>query len=178
MLSLIEEYAGVKPEEFSSFETACAAMNRVGLPTEGETQVGGIMEKLLERFVQPKMIQPVFITDHPLETSPLAKKRQDNPAFTRRFEAYILGQEVANAFSELNDPDDQRERFVDQLKQRAEGNDEAHPLDEDFLQCMEYGMPPTGGIGIGMDRMAIILTAAESIQDVMFFPAMKPKSLG
>lgn len=178
MMSLIEEHTGVKPEEFATFDTACAAMERCGLPTADENQVGGIMEKLLERFVQPKMIQPVFITDHPLETSPLAKKRQDDPTLTRRFEAYIIGQEVANAFSELNDPDDQRERFMEQLKMRAAGDDEAHPLDEEFLQCLEYGMPPTGGIGIGMDRMAIILTAADSIQDVMFFPAMKPKSQG
>ncbi len=174
MLGLIEQYAGVQPHEFENLHTARVAMQRCGLPTEGEDSVGGIIEKLLERFVQPELINPTFVIDHPLETSPLAKKKPDNPAFTRRFEAYVCGQELANAFSELNDPIDQRERFIEQARKRAAGDEEAHPLDEDFLMALEYGMPPTGGLGIGMDRLAIIITGAHSIQDVILFPAMRP----
>jgi lysyl-tRNA synthetase class 2 len=176
LLDLIEHYAGVKPEEFATLERAKAAMERKGLPTESEYTVGGIIEKLLERFVQPNLIEPTFVTDYPIETSPLAKKHPQDPRFTRRFEGYVACQEVANAFSELNDPDDQRERFEAQMRMRAAGDEEAHPYDEDFVTALEYGMPPTGGLGIGMDRMAMVILGAESIQDVIFFPQMRPKT--
>lgn len=173
-LDLIEHYAGVRPEEFSTLQSAKAAMERKGLPTEEEYTIGGIIEKLLERFVQPNLTEPTFVTDYPIETSPLAKKHPHDPRFTRRFEGYVACQEIANAFSELNDPDDQRERFEAQMRLRAEGDEEAHPYDEDFITALEYGMPPTGGLGIGMDRMAMVILGAESIQDVIFFPQMRP----
>lgn len=175
MLDGIEQYAGIKPEEFESLESAKAAMTRVGLPTEKENTVGGIIEKVHERFVQPKLIQPTFIVDFPLETSPLAKKRQDNPKLVRRFELYVGRQEMANAFSEINDPIDQRERFDAQRKMRLEGDEEAHPYDADFLHALEYGMPPTGGLGIGIDRMIMILANLPSVRDVILFPQMKPE---
>src|SRR5262249_18038675 len=163
MLDGIEKYAGVSPDAFATLESAKAACERVGIPSEREHTVGGIIEKFHERFTQPNLIQPTFITDFPLETSPLAKKCPDNPNLTRRFEVYTATQELGNAFSEINDPIDQRERFVGQVEQRAMGDEEAHPLDEDFLRALEYGMPPTGGLGIGIDRLAIVLTGAQSI---------------
>lgn len=175
ILQGIEEYAGIKPDAFNSLDTALAAMESVGLPTEQETLVGGIIEKLHERFTQPNLMQPTFITDFPLETSPLAKKRQDNPNLVRRFEVYIAKQETGNAFSEINDPIDQRERFVAQGKMRAAGDEEAHPMDEDFLRALEYGMPPTGGLGIGIDRMVMILCNELNLRDVLLFPQMKPE---
>lgn len=175
MLEGIEQYAGIKPEEFATVESAKAAMERVGLSTEHEDMIGGIIEKLHERFVQPNLIQPTFITDFPIETSPLAKKIPDNPTLTRRFEVYIGGQETGNAFSEINDPVDQRERFTQQGKRRAAGDVEAHPMDEDFLTALEYGMPPTGGLGIGIDRMVMLFTDQDSIRDVVLFPQMKPE---
>lgn len=175
MLDGIHEYAGIAPTEFETLESAKAAMDRVGLPTEQEHTVGGIIEKLHERFVQPHLIQPTFITDFPLETSPLAKKHPDNPRLTRRFEGYIACQEVANAFSEINDPIDQRERFTAQAALRLTGDEEAHPFDEDFLRAMEHGMPPTGGLGIGIDRIIMVLADLASIRDVILFPQMKPE---
>lgn len=177
MLEGIRQYAGIAPEEFATLETAKAACRRISVPfnLEKEANLGGLIEKLHEQYTQPNLIQPTFITDFPIETSPLAKKRRDNPALTRRFEVYVATQELGNAFSEINDPLDQRERFEGQVEQRAEGNDEAHPMDEDFLRALEYGMPPTGGLGIGMDRLAIILTGAESIRDVLLFPLMRPE---
>jgi lysyl-tRNA synthetase class 2 len=175
MLEGIREYAGVPPEAFSSFDSARTAGERLGLDMSKETGVGGIIEKIHERFVQPRLTAPTFITDFPLETSPLAKKHPENPALVRRFEAYIACQELANAFSEINDPDDQRERFVQQSQLAARGDEEAHPTDEDFLRALEYGMPPTGGIGIGIDRLVMVLTDTESIRDVILFPQMKPE---
>jgi lysyl-tRNA synthetase class 2 len=175
MLDGIELYGGVKPEEFATLESAKSACERVGIPTEHEHTVGGIIEKMHERFTQPNLIQPTFIVDFPLETSPLAKKKPDDPSLTRRFEVYVAGQELGNAFSEINDPVDQRERFENQLEQRAEGDEEAHPMDEDFIRALEYGMPPTGGLGIGVDRLAMLLTGAASIRDVILFPLLKPE---
>lgn len=175
MLEGIEQYTGVKPEAFSSLESALAAMESLGLSTEQEHMVGGVIEKIHERFVQPNLVQPTFITDFPLETSPLAKKRQDNPYLTRRFEVYIAKQETGNAFSEINDPMDQRERFLDQVRMRAAGDEEAHPMDEDFLRALEYGMPPTGGLGIGVDRLVMIFCNELNLRDVILFPQMKPE---
>ncbi len=175
MLDGIERYAGIAPSAFDSLESAHAAMRSVGLPTENEPTIGGIIEKLHERFTQPHLIQPTFITDFPLETSPLAKKSPSNPNLVRRFEVYMGAAELGNAFSEINDPIDQRERFTQQMGMRAAGNDEAHPMDEDFLRALEYGMPPTGGYGGGIDRLALVLTDAPSIRDVIFFPQLKPE---
>ncbi len=175
MLDAIEQYAGVKPEELTTLHSARAALERVGIPSDKENTVGGIIEKLHERFTQPHLVQPTFVTDFPLETSPLAKKHPDNPILTRRFEVYVATQELGNAFSEINDPIDQRERFENQVEQRAAGDEEAHPMDEDFLRALEYGMPPTGGLGIGIDRLAMVLCNAPSIRDVILFPLLRPE---
>ena len=175
MLEGIRVHAGVQPEELATLESAQAVLTRLGLPAENEPTVGGIIEKLHERFTQPKLVQPTFITDFPTETSPLAKKMPSNPTLTRRFEIYMAGAELGNAFSEINDPIDQRERFAAQAALRQSGDAEAHPMDEDFLRAMEYGMPPTGGFGGGVDRLAIILTDAPSIRDVILFPLLRPE---
>ena len=177
MLEGIQRYAGVQPEELETLEAAHAVLTRLGLPTENEPTIGGIVEKLHERFTQPNLIQPTFITDFPVETSPLAKKMPGSPSLTRRFEIYMAGAELGNAFSEINDPLDQRERFTAQAALRQGGDAEAHPMDEDFLRAMEYGMPPTGGFGGGVDRLAIILTDAPSIRDVILFPLLRPERL-
>lgn len=174
LLQAIEEQTGLTPDAFDSFESARAAGAKLGLNMEKETHVGGIMEKLLERFVQPTLVQPTFITDFPIETSPLAKKHPDNPRLTRRFEPYIARYEIGNAFSEINDPDDQRERFQAQLELKEAGEEETHPMDEDFIRALEYGMPPTGGLGIGLDRLVMLLTDTTSIRDVILFPQMRP----
>jgi len=177
MLEGIRLHAGVQPEELETLESAHAVMARLGLPTENEPTIGGIVEKLHERFTQPNLIQPTFITDFPTETSPLAKKMLGSPSLTRRFEIYMAGAELGNAFSEINDPLDQRERFTAQAALRQGGDAEAHPMDEDFLRAMEYGMPPTGGFGGGVDRLAIILTDAPSIRDVILFPMLRPERM-
>jgi len=177
MLQGIEENTGIPAAAFSALESAkeaCAARG-VNFDLDRENTLGGLIEKLHEQYTQPTLIEPTFIVDFPTETSPLAKMHPDNPALTRRFELYLAGQELGNAFSEINDPIDQRRRFEGQLSQRAAGDEEAHPMDEDFLTALEYGMPPTGGVGIGIDRLAMVLTGAESIRDVLLFPLMRPE---
>ena len=134
---------------------------------------GAQVDELFSECVEPKLIQPVFITEHPLETSPFAKKTPHDPRFVERFEGFIAGMELSNAFSELNDPDDQRERFMQQMQDLADGDETAHRLDEDFLEAMEHGMPPTGGLGMGLDRLVMVLTGAPSIRDVVLFPALR-----
>jgi lysyl-tRNA synthetase class 2 len=166
-------------------ETAKAALRdrQVTNPANGkrilldnERNLGGLIEKLLEVFVEPTLQNPTFVVGYPIETSPLAKKDPTNPRMTRRFEGYILGKEVCNAFSEINDPVDQRERFEQQLGEKARGDDEAHPMDEEFIYALECGMPPAGGCGIGIDRMAMMLAGARNIREVLLFPFMKPRS--
>jgi lysyl-tRNA synthetase class 2 len=136
---------------------------------------GGYLDILCKELVEPKLIEPTFMTDYPIELSPLAKKHRDNPRLTERFELFIDGIEFGNGFSELNDPDDQRARFMAQLERRQAGDEEAHPIDEDFLFALEHGMPPTSGYGLGVDRMVMLLTGSPSIRDVIFFPIMKPE---
>ena len=136
---------------------------------------GGLIAELFEELVQDKLVQPTFVLGHPVEVSPLAKRRASDARLTDRFELMIAGEEIANAFSELNDPDDQRSRFEDQARARAAGDDETHPMDEDFLEALEYGFPPTGGMGMGIDRLAAILTNQPSIRDVILFPHLRAR---
>ncbi len=185
LMGAICERTGMALDDFATIEKALAAAEAKDIPGQAkalnawvdlkkENNLGGFIEKLLEVFVEPTLIQPTFLIGYPIETSPLAKKDFQRPGFTRRFEGYIRGREVCNAFSEINDPIDQRERFEQQVKERAKGDDEAHPMDEDFLFALEGGMPPTGGCGIGIDRMAMMLTGADHIREVLLFPMMKP----
>ena len=142
----------------------------------GRPAVGKELDDLFEEFVEPKLRQPTFVTDYPIEISPLARPRDDDPRFVERFELIILGREYANAFTELTDPIDQRQRFEAQAAQRAAGDVEAHPMDEDFLRAVEYGLPPCGGLGVGIDRLIMLLTDQPSIRDVILFPVMKAES--
>jgi lysyl-tRNA synthetase class 2 len=136
---------------------------------------GKLIDELFSTLVQPELIQPTFVTDFPVEMSPLCKKHRVDPRLTERFELFVAGFEVANAYSELNDPIDQRQRFEEQLKLMERGDDEAMFIDQDFLRALEYGMPPTSGIGIGMDRLVMLLTDNPAIQEVLLFPQMRPE---
>ena len=183
-MEAIEKHTGLQLADFADLATAKAAVKerQVSNPItgkridlDGERSLGGLIEKLLEVFVEPTLQQPSFVVGYPLETSPLAKHDPARPGFTRRFEGYVRGREVCNAFSEINDPIDQRSRFEQQLREAAKGDDEAHPMDEEFIYALEGGMPPTGGCGIGLDRMAMLLTGADVIREVLLFPMMKPE---
>jgi lysyl-tRNA synthetase class 2 len=143
--------------------------------TEKGAGIGAIIDEIFSEKVEHHLIQPTFITDYPVEMSPLAKRHRKEAGLVERFEAICNGHELCNAFSELNDPLDQRARFEEQMRLRAGGAGETQPLDEDYLRAMEYGMPPTAGLGIGIDRLTMLLTAQESIRDVIFFPQMKPE---
>jgi lysyl-tRNA synthetase class 2 len=184
LMEEIERHTGLGAADFVDLETAKAALRdrQVTNPANGkrilldnERNLGGLIEKLLEVFVEPTLQNPTFVVGYPIETSPLAKKDPTNPRMTRRFEGYILGNEVCNAFSEINDPVDLRERFEQQLGEKAKGDEEAHPMDEEFIYALECGMPPAGGCGIGIDRMAMMLAGARNIREVLLFPFMKPR---
>lgn len=175
MVDAIKEATGVDFWSSMSDEDAKKLADEHGVKYESYWKVGHIINAFFEKFVEPTITNPTFVYGHPIEISPLAKKNAKDPRFTDRFELYILGNEYANAFSELNDPIDQKQRFEAQVKEREAGNDEAQGIDEDYVKALEYGMPPTGGLGIGIDRLAMLLTDAPSIRDVLLFPTMRPE---
>lgn len=183
LLAEIERHTGLTAEDLSSIENAKAALKDklVANPVTGkritvdeEAHLGGLIEKLLEVFIEPHLQQPSFVVGYPIETSPLAKKDPNRQGFTRRFEGYVLGREICNSFSEINDPIDQRERFEQQMREAAKGDEEAHPMDEEFIYALEGGMPPCGGVGIGIDRLVMLLTGSDHLREILLFPMMKP----
>ncbi|KYD05602.1 lysine--tRNA ligase [Bacillus atrophaeus] len=175
MVDAVKEATGVDFWNEVTVEQARDYAKEHGVEITKSMTVGHIINEFFEQKIEETLIQPTFIYGHPVEISPLAKKNPEDPRFTDRFELFIVGREHANAFTELNDPIDQRERFEAQLKEREEGNDEAHMMDEDFVEALEYGMPPTGGLGIGIDRLVMLLTNAPSIRDVLLFPQMRQR---
>ncbi len=175
MLDAIKEYTGVDFTTITSDEEAVAAARKLGMQIDEKSEKGTVINEVFEEFVEPKLIQPTFVTDYPIEISPLAKRKKENPAFTYRFEAFIFAREMANAFSELNDPIDQEQRFRRQVEKREAGDDEAHYMDEDYVNALEIGLPPTGGLGIGIDRLIMLLTDSPSIRDVLLFPQMRSR---
>ncbi len=176
MVDAVKEYLGVDFDAITDDAEAVAAANAAGVELAGaaEKTWGNALYACFDQRVEDKLVQPTFITMYPVEVSPLAKRSPADPRLTERFELFICRSELANAFSELNDPIDQRQRFVKQVEQRERGDDETEMLDEDFITALEYGMPPTGGMGIGVDRTVMLLTGADSVRDVILFPTMKP----
>ena len=175
MIDAVKEYSGVDFNEITEYEDAVKIAKEKNV--EVKSTRGEIIAEFFDEFVEDKLIQPTFIIDYPVEISPLAKRKNDDESLTYRFEAFVNGAEIANAFSELNDAVDQKQRFLDQVAKREAGDDEAHMMDYDFVNALEVGMPPTGGLGIGIDRLIMILTGQRSIRDVLLFPTMKPIGL-
>ena len=175
MVDIVNEYTGVNFYDIETVEEARAAAKEHNVEIGDNMLYGHILNEFFEQKVEEELVQPTFVYGHPVEISPLAKKNDEDPRFTDRFELFIVRREHANAFTELNDPIDQRERFEAQVAERDAGNDEAHEMDEDYLEAMEYGLPPTGGLGIGIDRLVMLLTDSASIRDVLLFPSMRDR---
>ena len=174
MLDAVKKYSGVDFNDIKTLEEARAAADEHHIEYEERHKKGDILNLFFEEYVEEHLVQPTFVMDHPIEISPLTKKKPENPEYVERFEFFMNGWEMANAYSELNDPIDQRERFKAQEEQLAQGDDEANTTDEDFMNALKIGMPPTGGIGFGIDRMCMLLTDSPAIRDVLLFPTMKP----
>jgi lysyl-tRNA synthetase class 2 len=174
MLEAVAKYSGKDFTSVTEVEVARKMAKEAGIECEPTWGVGKIINAFFDKFVEDKLIQPVFITEYPKEISPLAKSSAADPNITDRFEGFIYAREICNGFTELNDPIDQRERFLKQVEERNAGDEEANMMDEDFVQALEYGLPPTGGLGIGIDRLVMFITGASSIRDVLFFPHMRP----
>lgn len=175
MVDAVSEWTGVDFRAIDSDEQARNVCAQMGIELRGDESKWKCLNEVYELKSDENLIQPTFVTLHPVEVSPLAKESKDHPGFTDRFEIFVGGQELGNAFTELNDPIDQRERFVHQVEARAAGDDEAHQMDEDYVRALQYGMPPAGGMGIGVDRLVMLLTDCDSIRDVLLFPLMRPR---
>jgi lysyl-tRNA synthetase class 2 len=174
-IDLIKETSGVDFSSVKTFEGAKKLAEEHNIEVLEHFSYGHILEAFFEKYCEETIIEPTFVYDYPLDISPLAKKKKDDELFTERFELFIIGKEYANAFTELNDPIDQRERFEAQVKEQSLGNDEASDMDDDFVEALEYGMPPTGGLGIGIDRLIMMVTNSETIREVILFPHMKDR---
>ncbi len=169
------EYTGLSLQEAGQEETVRAKAHELGIHPPASAPLGKVLEEIFGAVVESHLIQPTFVVSYPVEVSPLARRNNVDPRFVDRFELYIAGREIANAFSELNDPEDQLQRFVEQLREREAGDQEAHALDEDYVRALEFGLPPTAGEGIGIDRLVMLLTNSPSIRDVILFPQMRPE---
>jgi lysyl-tRNA synthetase class 2 len=169
----ILEKSGIDYTEYPEADDLLIAARKAGANIETGTVWPRIVDELLKQFVRPYLTQPIFLIDYPLELSPLAKRKPDDPTHVERFQPYIGGGEIGNAFTELNDPMDQLDRFMEQQKDRDAGDEEAMPIDEDFINALMYGMPPTGGVGVGIDRLVMLLTDQSTLRDVILFPAMR-----
>jgi lysyl-tRNA synthetase class 2 len=176
MVDAVREWTGIDFTELESDDQAREVCNRLRIELRGNESTLKCLNELYEAYADDRIAEPTFVTHHPVEVSPLAKKSSTHPDFADRFEIFICGQELGNAFTELNDPLDQRDRFVSQVAERAAGDEEAHQMDEDYVRALEYGMPPAGGLGIGVDRLTMLLTDSPSIRDVLLFPQMRPRT--
>ncbi len=174
----LEKIGGLQPEQYRDYETAKALVQKLGENAQVGEKLGKLQAKLFDILVEPKLIQPHFIYHYPTDISPLARRNEDDPSLTDRYELFITGHELANAFSELNNPVDQRDRFSEQVKEKEAGDDEAHSMDDDYVRALEYGMPPAAGQGIGIDRLVMLLTDSSSIREVILFPLLRPEVSG
>jgi lysyl-tRNA synthetase class 2 len=174
MAHALEKVGGMDPGLLGDRQGLLNFAAEKGIKISKKGRTGKIITKLFDVLVEPELVQPTFITGYPVEVSPLSRRSETDPTLTERFELFIAGREIANGFSELNDPDDQKERFLQQVEDRAAGDDEAHYMDNDYIEALSYGMPPTAGEGIGIDRLTMLLTDAASIREVILFPHMKP----